>query len=228
MELNTLRPAQGSVKNRKRIARGTGSGHGGTSTRGHKGAKSRAGFKSKRGHEGGQMPLQMRLPKSGFKNTHRRYKTYRAESYVVFNLSELSKIVEKHSLSSIDLDTLYKLGYISKNDQVKILGNGSLSLAVNVSANRFSSSAKKAITESGSKAYFVLKSNQLQGIADVATLSSVGPTEIAKYFNYIDESDMIHVISEGSLSLKFNIQAHLVDSDVVNMFENLGANVTIL
>jgi large subunit ribosomal protein L15 len=228
MRLNSLRPAEGSVKNRKRIARGTGSGHGGTSTRGQKGAKSRAGFKSKRAHEGGQMPLQMRLPKSGFKNTHRRYKTFRPESFVVFNLSELSKIAEKHNLSSITISVLYNLGYISKNDHVKVLGNGNLNHPLEISANRFSDSAKKSIIESGSKFFFVLKSNQIQGIAEVGSYENVTPSEISKYFSFIGESDPIHVVSEGNITSKFNIQAHKVDSDVVSMLENQGSFVTII
>ncbi|MBL4604950.1 MAG: 50S ribosomal protein L15, partial [Flavobacteriaceae bacterium] len=115
MELHNLKPAAGSVKKGKRIARGQGSGHGGTSTRGHKGAKSRSGYKSKRSFEGGQMPLQIRLPKRGFKNPNR-------VEFVPLNLSRLQAISEKHNLDTINMETLVASGIVRKNDRVKILG----------------------------------------------------------------------------------------------------------
>lgn len=138
MKLHTLKPAEGSVHKRKRVGRGVGSGRGRTSTRGHKGAKSRSGYSSKRGFEGGQMPIQMRLPKRGFKNINR-------QSYAPINLRRLQDIAEKYQLESIDFDTLVKLRIVSKNTKVKILGTGELTTKVNVSAHAFSASAKQAI-----------------------------------------------------------------------------------
>lgn len=142
MELHNLKPAAGSVKNNKRVGRGQGSGRGGTSTRGHKGAKSRSGYSKKRGFEGGQMPLQRRLPKRGFKNFNR-------VTYVAINVERIQQIVEKNNLSSIDFETLRNLNIISKTDKIKILGSGELTSKVDVSAHAFSESAKKAIEAVG-------------------------------------------------------------------------------
>ena len=142
MELHNLKPAAGSTKSRKRIARGQGSGHGGTATRGHKGAKSRSGYKSKRAFEGGQMPLQMRLPKRGFNSPNR-------VEYKVFNLERLQAISEKYNLDTVNLDTLRQNGLIAKTDVVKILGNGELTTKLNVSVNAVSASAKEAIEKAG-------------------------------------------------------------------------------
>lgn len=142
MELHNLRPASGSVHKVKRIGRGTGSGHGGTSTRGHKGDKARSGHKNKRGHEGGQTPIQRRLPKRGFKNIN-------TITYVPFNISQLQAIAEKFSVKEITTDFLYENGYIQKNDLVKVLADGELTLALTVKADAFSESAKKAITSAG-------------------------------------------------------------------------------
>jgi large subunit ribosomal protein L15 len=142
MDLHTLKPAKGSVKKEKRIGRGQGSGHGGTSTRGHKGAQSRAGYSRKRGFEGGQMPLQRRLPKKGFKNFNR-------VEYRVLNLSALQELATKHSLTAVDFDTLYKLRYVQKSDRLKILGNGSVTSALQVTAHAFSEKAKEAIESQG-------------------------------------------------------------------------------
>jgi len=138
MELNNLKPAEGSIKTRKRIGRGQGSGKGGTSTRGHKGAQSRSGYSRKIGFEGGQMPLQRRLPKFGFKNINR-------VDYKGINLFTLQQLAEKKSLSSVDIQTLIDAGLISKNDRVKILGNGELKLKLDVKAHAFSKSARQAI-----------------------------------------------------------------------------------
>ena len=142
MKLNTLKPAEGSVKNRKRIGRGEGSGHGGTSTRGHKGAGSRSGTKRKIGFEGGQMPLQRRLPKFGFKNINR-------VDYKAINLDTLQYLVEKHNVTDINPETLQGLGICGKNDLVKILGRGELKGKVNVSAHGFSAAAKASIEKLG-------------------------------------------------------------------------------
>ena len=138
MELSNLKPAKGSTHSKKRIGRGTGSGHGGTSTRGHKGAKSRSGYSKKIGFEGGQMPLQRRLPKFGFKNKFRK-------EYKAINIDVLQTLADKHSISSIDVQTLIDAGYISKNDQIKILGNGTLSAKLEVKAHAFSKKAIEAI-----------------------------------------------------------------------------------
>ncbi len=138
MELHELKPAKGSVKSRKRIGRGYGSGKGGTSTRGHKGAKSRSGYKMKIGHEGGQMPLQRRVPKYGFKNINRI-------EYKGINLSTLQALFEKNNISAIEVETLVKAGLASKRDRIKILGNGKLTAKLEVKAHAFSRSAKDAI-----------------------------------------------------------------------------------
>ncbi len=142
MNLNNLKPAEGSTKNRKRIGRGTGSGRGGTSTRGHKGAGSRSGTSTKIGFEGGQMPLQRRLPKVGFKNPNR-------VEYVGVNLDVLQGLTEKYSLSTIDLSTLKDHGLASKNDKVKILGRGELKAKLEVTAHAFTATAQKAIEAAG-------------------------------------------------------------------------------
>ena len=142
MELNNLKPAAGSTKSGKRIARGQGSGRGGTSTRGHKGAKSRSGYKSKRNFEGGQMPLQMRLPKRGFNSPNRK-------EYTAINLDRLQEISEKHGLTEISPATLYAAGIIKKNDLVKVLGNGEISAALTVTAHAASATATEAIQKAG-------------------------------------------------------------------------------
>jgi large subunit ribosomal protein L15 len=138
MDLSNLRPAKGSVKKGKRLGRGQGSGKGGTSTRGHKGAKSRSGYSRKIGFEGGQMPLQRRLPKFGFKNINRK-------EYKGINISTLQTLAEKNNLDRIDFDVLRAAGLVSKNDQVKILGKGTLERKLEVSAHAFSKSAVEAI-----------------------------------------------------------------------------------
>ncbi len=142
MDLSCLTPAEGSVKDRKRIGRGQGSGRGGTSTRGHKGAKSRSGYKSKIGFEGGQMPLQRTSPKFGFKNRNR-------VEYKGINVSTLQRLVENKNLQVIDFDTLYDNGLISRKDLVKILGNGELTAKVIVKAHAFSKSAIEKIEAVG-------------------------------------------------------------------------------
>lgn len=146
MSLNNLKPAEGSVKNTKRIARGEGSGHGGTSTRGHKGAKSRSGYKSKIGFEGGQMPLQRRVPKFGFKNPNR-------VEYNGINLDTLQSLVESGKVSdTVTVQSLIENGLAAKNDRVKILGRGELTAKLNVEAHGFSASAKAAIEALGGEA----------------------------------------------------------------------------
>ncbi len=134
MKLHTLKPSKGSTKREKRIGRGEGSGHGGTSTRGMNGAKSRSGYSRKFGFEGGQMPIQRRLPKFGFKNPNK-------VEYTAINLSSLQALSEKSGLTVIGFDTLVEYGLVSKRDLVKILGNGELKVKLDVTAHAFSKSA---------------------------------------------------------------------------------------
>jgi large subunit ribosomal protein L15 len=138
MDLSNLRPAKGSVKKGKRLGRGQGSGKGGTSTRGHKGAKSRSGYSKKIGFEGGQMPIQRRLPKFGFKNVNRK-------EYKGINISTLQTLAESNNLEKIDFQVLVLAGLVSKNSQVKILGKGTLERKLEVHAHAFSKSAVEAI-----------------------------------------------------------------------------------
>ncbi len=138
MDLSNLKPAAGSVKKDKRIGRGQGSGRGGTSTRGHKGAQSRSGYSRTRGFEGGQLPLQRAVPKFGFKNINR-------VEYKAINLDALQKLAENKKLSAIDVQTFIDAGLADKNDRIKILGNGELTLKLEVKAHAFSNSAKTAI-----------------------------------------------------------------------------------
>lgn len=142
MELNQLRPAAGSVKANKRIGRGQGSGRGGTSTRGHKGAKSRSGYKSKRNFEGGQMPLQMRLPKRGFKNFNR-------VSYTAINVSRLQEIAEKYNVTDFSKEVLVDLGIVKQNDNVKVLAHGDITSKISIKVGKISDTAKAKIEAAG-------------------------------------------------------------------------------
>jgi large subunit ribosomal protein L15 len=142
MNLHNLTPAKGSVKKSKRIARGQGSGHGGTSTRGHKGAKSRSGYSTKIGFEGGQMPLQRRVPKFGFKNINR-------VEYKAVNLDVIQSLIERKNVTEITPEVLRNHGIISRNDLVKILGRGELSAKITISAHKFSTTAKSVIEAQG-------------------------------------------------------------------------------
>ena len=142
MKLNTLKPAEGSTHSRRRIGRGPGSGLGGTSTRGHKGAKARSGYKKKIGFEGGQMPLQRRVPKAGFKNINHK-------EYFALNLSVLQMLAESKNLTKIGLDDLRAANLVKKNALVKILGNGELKAKLEVEANAFSKTAEEAIKAVG-------------------------------------------------------------------------------
>lgn len=142
MELSNLRPAKGSVKTRKRIGRGTGSGRGGTSTRGHKGDKARSGAKEKRHFEGGQTPMQRRLPKRGFKNINRI-------EYVPLNLGQLEALVQKTGTSSIDVQILMAAGIAKSDDRIKLLGKGKLNAKVDVTVHAASATAKAAIEALG-------------------------------------------------------------------------------
>ena len=145
MKLSNLTPAPGSVKSGKRIGRGPGSGKGGTSTRGHKGAKSRSGYKRKIGFEGGQMPIQRRLPKFGFKNINR-------VEYKAINLNLIAQLAEARQLQTVGLDDLRQAGYLRRGQLAKVLANGTLSQALTVEANAFSAAAKAAIEAAGGTA----------------------------------------------------------------------------
>ena len=147
MDLSNLKPAKGSInKNSKRIGRGQGSGKGGTATRGHKGAKSRSGYSKKLGFEGGQMPLQRRIPKFGFKNINR-------VEYKPLNLDKIQSLVDEKKIKTvIDHKLLIKLGVVSKNDLVKVLGKGELKAKLKISAHKFSASAKSSIESAGGEA----------------------------------------------------------------------------
>ncbi len=145
MDLSNLKPAQGSTFSRKRIGRGPGSGKGGTSTRGHKGAKQRSGYKTKIGFEGGQMPLQRRVPKFGFKNFNR-------VEYKAINLEMLQSLAESKKLQAIDMEVLMAAGLVSSKQKVKILGKGTLSLPLTVTAHAFSKTAEAAIVAAGGTA----------------------------------------------------------------------------
>lgn len=145
MDLSSLKPAAGSVRNIKRIGRGTGSGRGGTSTRGHKGAQSRSGYSRKRGFEGGQMPLQRRVPKFGFTPMNR-------VEYKAINLHAIQELVEKIGSNVVDAEALRANGLAGKNDLIKILNRGEVSSAIEVHAHGFSKSAIEAIEKAGGKA----------------------------------------------------------------------------
>lgn len=142
MELHNLKPAKGSVRKNKRLGRGEGSGSGDTAARGHKGQKSRSGYSRKRNFEGGQMPLQMRLPKRGFKNPNRK-------EYVALNLDQLQEIADKHSVVEVNLEFLKKANLIKKTELVKILGRGELQSALQVEVHAVSEKAKASIEAKG-------------------------------------------------------------------------------
>ncbi len=142
MKLHELRPAKGSTHKDKRVGRGDGSGHGGTSTKGTKGAQARTGYKRKMGHEGGQMPIQRRVPKRGFSNPHR-------VEYTVLNLGQIEQLAEKYNLTEFSLENLYINGLISQTDKVKVLGNGELKNKFTFKVNAVSEKAKSAIEAAG-------------------------------------------------------------------------------
>jgi large subunit ribosomal protein L15 len=148
MKLHTLKPAAGSTHKEKRLGRGEPSGKGGTSTKGNKGGQSRAGYQRKNAHEGGQMPLQRRVPKRGFKNPGR-------VEYAVFNLGKVEQLVEKYGITDFSLENLYMNSLISRTDKVKILGTGEIKTAVNFKVNAISEKAKVAIEAAGGKVEIV-------------------------------------------------------------------------
>ncbi len=142
MKLHTLKPAEGATHREKRLGRGEASGKGGTSTKGNKGGQSRAGYKSKMAHEGGQMPIQRRIPKRGFKNNNR-------VEFQVFNLGQIDQLVEKYGFTEISLENLYINGLISRTDKVKVLANGELKTKLSFKVNAVSEKAKSAIEAAG-------------------------------------------------------------------------------
>ena len=142
MKLHELRPAKGATQKEKRIGRGEASGHGGTSTKGNKGGQSRAGYKRKMAHEGGQMPIQRRVPKRGFTNIHR-------VEYKVFNLGQVDQLLEKYGIKEFSFDNLYSNKLVSQNDKVKILGNGEIKSKLTFKVNAVSQKAKEAIEAAG-------------------------------------------------------------------------------
>lgn len=142
MQLHNLRPAKGAVHKEKRLGRGEASGKGGTSTKGNKGGQSRAGYQRKMAHEGGQMPIQRRIPKRGFKNPNRI-------EYKVFNLGQIEQLVEKYGIQEFTLETLYTNGLINQTDRVKILGNGELKTKLSFKVNAISEKAKQSIETAG-------------------------------------------------------------------------------
>jgi large subunit ribosomal protein L15 len=142
MKLHTIRPAKGATHKEKRLGRGEASGKGGTSTKGNKGGQSRAGYQRKMAHEGGQMPIQRRIPKRGFKNISR-------VSYKVFNLGQIEQLVEKYDIKEFSTEVLYASGLIAQNDLVKVLASGELKTKLNFKINAISEKAKEAITEVG-------------------------------------------------------------------------------
>ena len=228
MKLHKLSPAKGSVKPATRVGRGQGSGKGGHSTRGINGAQSRSGHKNKRNHEGGQMPLQMRLPKRGFKNTHRRYKGANPGEYVTFNLFELDYHAEKHGLTALTPELMYELGLVKRDAVIKILGDGQLERPLKIVAHRFSASAKAAILEQGGTPCYSLKTSQLQGIAHAYNLAKLDMKAIARNFDHIEETDKVVVVAEGSLKMKFDLEVYEVSEAAKLQVEEQGGQVSIL
>lgn len=142
MKLHNLRPAKGAVHKEKRLGRGEASGHGGTSTKGNKGQQARTGYQRKMAHEGGQMPIQRRVPKRGFKNINRI-------EYKVFNLGQIAQLVEKYNIQEFTLENLYTNGLISQTDRVKILGNGDITNKLTFKVNAISEKARQSIEAAG-------------------------------------------------------------------------------
>lgn len=228
MKLSNLSPKKGSVKSSKRVARGQGSGKGGTATRGHKGAKSRSGYSSKRHFEGGQMPLQGRLPKRGFKNTHARYQSNRPNAFVPFNLDLIAKIAEKHNLTEVSFDSLREINILAKTDLFKVLGGGELTASLSVMAHRFSKSAKEAITKAGGQHYLILSMDQVQAVAHGTGAQKIDKAALAASFDYIAEDDKIYVTKGGAVNLSFELVVDKIADDAKAALEGQGGSVTIL
>lgn len=228
MELNNLKPAEGSVKSTRRIARGVGSGSGRTAGRGHKGAKARAGYSSKRAFQGGQMPLQKKVPKRGFKNVHRRYQSSRPGDFSVLNLYQLAYYISKHNLNEVTPAILANLRIVEATELLKVLGDGKLDRAIEITAHRFSASAKKAITEAGGKAFIEFKLNELQGIALAEKTEKVDLNLIRKYFEFVNEDDCIHVVADGTISSKLTLEVNKIAPEAKAQVQALGGSVTLV
>jgi large subunit ribosomal protein L15 len=228
MKLNNLKPAKGSVKNRKRIARGVGAGSGRTATRGHNGAKSRSGWSNKREFQGGQMPLQKVVPKRGFKNTHRRYQSARPAAYTAFNLSQLEYFAGKHALTEVTPAILADLNIVSKANSYKVLATGELKQALEVTAHSFSATAKKAILAAGGKAFVEVKLSSIQGVAHIEKVEKVDLGLICKHLSSVSEGDTIHVVVDGTISQKLTIEVHKISEEAKAQVEALGGSVTLV
>ncbi len=208
INLSNLQPAKGSVKEKTRLGRGQGSGGGGTAKRGHKGAKSRSGYSQKRGFEGGQMPLQRRVPKFGFNNINR-------VEYKAINLDTLQSLIDKTNTKLIDLGLLYKNGLTAKSDLVKILGRGEIKGAVEVKVNAFSKSAVEAIEKAGGKA-IVDKSFNLDATADVVAIKV--PVAIkAEEAPIVETVEIVETVVKTSKKLS--------DSDDLKKIEGVGPKI---
>ncbi len=226
MKLSNLKPAKGSIKSRKRIGRGVGSGTGRTSTRGHKGAKSRSGFSNMRYFQGGQMPLQKLVPKRGFKNVHRRYS--RPAAYAPVNIGDLAAYAEKAGVQEITPAVLEQLGVINKGQDYKVLGDGNLTVALQVTANRFSAAAKKAIAEAGGKSFLLYKLNTVQGIAHAAGVDTVDLAVLRKHSKHLVEGDAVHVLAEGSISHKLVLKVNKISDEARQQVEAQGGSVELV
>jgi large subunit ribosomal protein L15 len=227
MELHNLKPIAGSNKSNTRLARGQGSGKGGTATRGTKGNQSRAGHKNKRKFEGGQTPIQMRLPKRGF-NNHQRYQSYNASEYVAVNVDMLQYFAEQLQTTVLDPAALYQAGVIKNGQHYKVLADGEITTSLEVAAYRFSEKAKQEIEAAGGKAYYYFKLSQIQGIVHKYHLKFVNPKTIATYFDYVKETDNIWVEAEGDLTLTFDLHVHKISAQAQAQVEGKGGKVTIL
>jgi large subunit ribosomal protein L15 len=212
MKLSFLKPAEGSVKDNRRLGRGHGSGMGSTSTRGNNGAKSRSGYSQKKGFEGGQMPLQRRVPKFGFKNFNR-------VEYKAINLDAIQLLVDKTNLKVIDLGVLIANGLTSKSDLVKVLGRGELSTAVEIRVNAFSTSAIEAIEKAGGQA--IVESRHLISPAE-ATLKSAKPRVGKKLTNSSNVSEVVVDLS-SSISPSFIVEIPVVVEVPVTVIEPITA-----
>lgn len=228
MKLSNLKPAKGSVKSRKRLGRGVGAGTGRTSTRGHKGAKSRSGFSNMRYFQGGQMPLQKLVPKRGFKNVHRRYKDNRPDAYAPVNIGDLAAYAEKAGVQEITPAVLEQLGVINKGQAYKVLGNGTLEAGLQVTAHRFSASAKQAIQEKGGKSFLLFKLNTVQGIAHAAGVDTVDVELLRKHNDYVGEGDAVHVVADGSISHKLVLKVNKISDDARQQVEAQGGSVELV
>ena len=226
MKLNSLKPAKGSVKSSKRIARGVGAGSGRTATRGHKGAKSRSGYSSKRAFEGGQMPLQMRLPKRGFKNTHKRYKGSRPSNFIACNIATLQAM--NASNGTTEFTPAYFLAENLYTAPYKVLGDGQLTAALEVSAYRFSKSAKEQITAAGGNAYYVLSLSAIQGVASSLGKDTINVEDLSQYFTYLSAGDKIHVVAEGDVSTALKIEVSKISDAAKSQLEAAGGSVNLV